>query len=146
MATRRARARSALIPRVCIAVDWCGAIADQRRRMWLAEARLDGAGSEVRRRSGERELGSRRTDASPRAMPSIAVACRATGTTGRTSGQARPGADDHLRPARSAATIARLECGRSRDEIVAHLIECAQREPRLVVGLDFAFSFPRWFL
>ncbi len=40
----------------------------------------------------------------------------------------------------------RLECGRDRDEMVAHLIECARREPRLVVGLDFAFSFPRWFL
>jgi hypothetical protein len=43
-------------------------------------------------------------------------------------------------------TIVRLECGRSRAEIVAHLIECARLEPRLVVGLDFAFSFPRWFL
>ncbi|HVS17327.1 MAG TPA: hypothetical protein VMT18_01915, partial [Planctomycetota bacterium] len=27
-----------------------------------------------------------------------------------------------------------------------HLIECARREPRLVIGLDFAFSFPRWFV
>lgn len=42
--------------------------------------------------------------------------------------------------------IVRLECGRDRDELVRHLVECAVREPRLVVGLDFAFSFPRWFL
>jgi hypothetical protein len=42
--------------------------------------------------------------------------------------------------------LARLECGLGRDEIVRHLIALAEREPRLVVGIDFAFSFPRWFL
>lgn len=42
--------------------------------------------------------------------------------------------------------IARLERGRDRAEIVQHVIDCAAREPRLVVGIDFAFSFPRWFL
>lgn len=41
--------------------------------------------------------------------------------------------------------LVRVECGRDRAEVVAHLIECARREPRLVVGLDFAFSFPSWF-
>ena len=40
----------------------------------------------------------------------------------------------------------RLECGRSRDEIADHLIELAERDPDLVVGLDFAFSLPSWFL
>jgi hypothetical protein len=97
IATRRVPTGSALIPRACIAVDWCGAIADERRRMWLVEARLD----------------ERRTA---------------------------------LGSSRSSGSIVRLECGRSREEIVAHLIECARSEPRLVVGLDFAFSFPRWFL
>lgn len=42
--------------------------------------------------------------------------------------------------------VTRLECGRSRDEIANHLIELADRDPDLVVGLDFAFSLPAWFL
>ncbi len=42
--------------------------------------------------------------------------------------------------------VVRVECGRNRVEVVRHLIECARREPRLVIGLDFAFSFPRWFV
>jgi hypothetical protein len=40
--------------------------------------------------------------------------------------------------------LVRLECGRDREELVAHLVE--GRGPDLVVGLDFAFSFPEWFL
>ena len=42
--------------------------------------------------------------------------------------------------------LVRAECGWDRAEVVRHLIECARREPRLVIGLDFAFSFPRWFV
>jgi Protein of unknown function (DUF429) len=42
--------------------------------------------------------------------------------------------------------LVRLECGRGRDEIANHLIEIAERQPDLIVGLDFAFSFPSWFL
>jgi hypothetical protein len=42
--------------------------------------------------------------------------------------------------------VTRLECGRSRDEIADHLIELAQGDSELVVGLDFAFSLPAWFL
>jgi hypothetical protein len=42
--------------------------------------------------------------------------------------------------------ISRLECGRGRDEIADHLIDLAARDPDLVVGLDFAFSLPAWFL
>jgi hypothetical protein len=42
--------------------------------------------------------------------------------------------------------VTRLECGRSRDEIADHLIELAELDPDLVVGLDFAFSLPAWFL
>ncbi|HEV8113536.1 MAG TPA: hypothetical protein VGR31_12240 [Planctomycetota bacterium] len=44
------------------------------------------------------------------------------------------------------ARLRRLECGRDREELIAHLVALAAREPRLVVGLDFAFSFPAWFL
>jgi diadenosine tetraphosphate (Ap4A) HIT family hydrolase len=42
--------------------------------------------------------------------------------------------------------LIRLEGGRSRAEIICHLIDEANRDPHLVIGLDFAFSFPRWFL
>jgi hypothetical protein len=76
---RRARPGAA----ACIAVDWSGALAGARARMWLAESR------------GRR--------------------------------------------------LVRVERGFERAELVRHLIECARREPRLVVGLDFAFAFPRWF-
>ncbi|MDE0004202.1 MAG: HIT domain-containing protein [Rhodospirillaceae bacterium] len=41
--------------------------------------------------------------------------------------------------------LMRLESGRDRSEVVTHLIEDAQQEPDVVIGLDFAFSFPRWF-
>lgn len=42
--------------------------------------------------------------------------------------------------------LTRLECGRDREETIRHLLDLASAEPRLVVGLDFAFSFPHWFL
>ena len=42
--------------------------------------------------------------------------------------------------------LLRLEAGRSRDDVVEHVIQEARREPKLIVGLDFAFSFPEWFL
>ena len=38
-----------------------------------------------------------------------------------------------------------LESGRGRGEVINHLIECASGDSALVVGLDFAFGFPRWF-
>lgn len=43
-------------------------------------------------------------------------------------------------------TLTRIESGRTRDQITEHLVELAGRDPDLVVGLDFAFSFPRWYL
>jgi hypothetical protein len=42
--------------------------------------------------------------------------------------------------------VLRLENGRSREEVAEHLIAEAGRDPRFVVGLDFAFSFPAAFL
>jgi diadenosine tetraphosphate (Ap4A) HIT family hydrolase len=42
--------------------------------------------------------------------------------------------------------LLRLESGRSREEVIAHLVIEAQTTPDLVVGLDFAFSFPTWFV
>lgn len=41
--------------------------------------------------------------------------------------------------------LVRVECGYTRKELVDELIECARRDPRLVVGLGFAFAFPLWF-
>ncbi len=41
--------------------------------------------------------------------------------------------------------LTRLEAGRDREELIAYLIDIASTDPDLVVGLDFAFSFPSWF-
>jgi len=40
----------------------------------------------------------------------------------------------------------RLEGGRTRAEVGEWLIGMAQETPRMVVGLDFCFSFPAWFV
>jgi hypothetical protein len=42
--------------------------------------------------------------------------------------------------------LLRLESGRSRAEVGRCLIDEAAADPELVVGLDFAFSLPAWFL
>ena len=42
--------------------------------------------------------------------------------------------------------LVRLEIGRSRAVLAQHLIREAAQTPHLVIGLDFAFSFPAWFL
>lgn len=41
--------------------------------------------------------------------------------------------------------LVRLDSGRDRAEVVNHVIEYAAIDSETVVGLDFAFSFPRWF-
>jgi len=40
----------------------------------------------------------------------------------------------------------RLEAGRTRAEVAEWLIEMAKETPRMVVGFDFCFSFPAWFV
>jgi hypothetical protein len=45
----------------------------------------------------------------------------------------------------TGATV-RLESGRTRDEIATWLIDLAKETPRMVVGFDFCFSFPAWFV
>ena len=42
--------------------------------------------------------------------------------------------------------IVHLENGRTRDEIADWLIALARETPRMVVGFDFCFSFPAWFV
>ena len=39
-----------------------------------------------------------------------------------------------------------LENNRTRDELCAWLIELLRETPRMVVGVDFCFSYPAWFL
>ncbi len=39
-----------------------------------------------------------------------------------------------------------LEGGRSREELIAWLVELGRETPRMVVGVDCCFSFPAWFL
>ena len=46
----------------------------------------------------------------------------------------------------ASGRLVRLEGGRDRDAIAEHLVAEAERDPRMVVGLDFAFSLPAWFL
>lgn len=45
-----------------------------------------------------------------------------------------------------AGKLVRVECGRDREELITHLIDVARDDRALVVGFDFAFSFPEWFL
>jgi hypothetical protein len=40
--------------------------------------------------------------------------------------------------------LATLENGRGRDDVIKHIIDLANADPDLIVGLDFAFSFPQW--
>ena len=40
--------------------------------------------------------------------------------------------------------MVRLESGRTREQVAALLVDAGQRDPSLVVGLDFAFAFPAW--
>jgi hypothetical protein len=42
--------------------------------------------------------------------------------------------------------LVRLESGRDRDQLATALIDEASRDPYLVVGIDFAFSLPAWYL
>jgi hypothetical protein len=42
--------------------------------------------------------------------------------------------------------LVRLEGGRTRAELVELLIAEATRDPNLIVGIDFAFSLPAWYL
>ena len=39
-----------------------------------------------------------------------------------------------------------LEAGRTRDEVAQHLLHRAEHDDELVVGFDFSFSLPAWFL
>ncbi len=62
--------------------------------------------------------------------------------SGRRSGERR-----YLWMAEAAdGALLRLECGRTREELVAELVARASEDPPPVVGFDFSFSLPVWFL
>jgi hypothetical protein len=42
--------------------------------------------------------------------------------------------------------LQRLECGRTRAALTSHLVSSAVLEGRLIIGLDFAFAAPAWFM
>jgi hypothetical protein len=45
-----------------------------------------------------------------------------------------------------AGELLRLERGYSREALAEHLIELGKGSTRLLVGIDFAFSYPAWFM
>ena len=51
-----------------------------------------------------------------------------------------------LAEATSDGVVVRVESGRTRAALATHLVVEAQHTPNLLVGLDFAFSLPMWFL
>jgi hypothetical protein len=54
-------------------------------------------------------------------------------------------AEEHLWLAEAReGELVDLANGRTRAELIAHLIGLAEEDARMVVGLDFAFSFPGW--
>ena len=46
----------------------------------------------------------------------------------------------------AATEEVRLENGRTRNELRDWLVELAQKTPRMIVGVDFCFSYPAWFV
>jgi hypothetical protein len=60
------------------------------------------------------------------------------------SGRAKGAAESLWRAEVRDGKLTELRNGLERDELIAKLIELAGEDPRMVVGLDFAFSFPAW--
>src|SRR4051812_38927973 len=57
------------------------------------------------------------------------------------------GASKHIWLAEvDAGRVVRLENGRTREQIGQHLLDEARCDPHFVVGFDFAFSSPAWFV
>ena len=46
----------------------------------------------------------------------------------------------------AAGRLRTLEAGRTREQLIAHLIDLARATPTIAVGFDFSFSLPAWFL
>jgi ADP-ribosyl-[dinitrogen reductase] hydrolase len=59
------------------------------------------------------------------------------------SGDAKGGANKIWLAEARGAQLVSLQSGRTRKRLTDHLIKMAETDPEFVVGLDFAFSFPR---
>ncbi|MGN6558530.1 MAG: hypothetical protein ACTHLH_11050 [Solirubrobacterales bacterium] len=60
------------------------------------------------------------------------------------SGKTKGAAESLWRAEVRGGRLTELRNGLSRDELIAGLIELADEECHMVVGIDFAFSFPMW--
>jgi len=60
------------------------------------------------------------------------------------SGRAKGPAESLWRAEVRHGRLSELKNGLGRDELVAKLLELGEAEPRTIIGLDFAFSFPAW--
>ena len=58
----------------------------------------------------------------------------------------RAGAGGARGTGKTMGGVVTLEGGRTRDELCGWLVEMARERPRMVVGFDFIFSYPAWFL
>ncbi len=63
-----------------------------------------------------------------------------------TSVEALRGVQGQRVRARGGEGSVRMEAGRTRSEVAEWLIGMARETPRMVVGFDFCFSFPEWFV
>ncbi|HEX8159143.1 MAG TPA: hypothetical protein VF526_17295 [Solirubrobacteraceae bacterium] len=61
------------------------------------------------------------------------------------SGRAKRASEAIWMACASGGRLVELENGRNRDEVINEVIARKDRESRVAVGLDFAFSFPRWY-
>jgi len=60
------------------------------------------------------------------------------------SGRAKGPAESLWRAEVRHGRLTELRNGLGRGELIAKLLELGEAEPRMVIGLDFAFSFPAW--
>ncbi|HEX5593698.1 MAG TPA: hypothetical protein VFX35_10170 [Solirubrobacterales bacterium] len=60
------------------------------------------------------------------------------------SGKEKGAAESLWRAEVRDGKLVELRNGLGRDGLVAELVDLADEEPRTIVGLDFAFSFPAW--
>ncbi len=60
------------------------------------------------------------------------------------SGRAKGAAETLWRAEVRDGRLTDLRSGLDRDGLIAKVVEMGKEEPRMVVGLDFAFSFPAW--
>jgi hypothetical protein len=60
------------------------------------------------------------------------------------SGRAKGPAESLWRAEVRDGRLTELRNGLDRDELIAKLLELGEADPHMVIGLDFAFSFPAW--